>query len=34
MLLGIRGSGETVREALAYLNADENVFAKEVSEDV
>ena len=34
MLLGIQGSGETVQEAIDYLNAGENVFAKEVDGDV
>ena len=34
MLLGIQGSGETVQKAIDYLNAGENVFAKEVDGDV
>ena len=34
MLLGIQGSEETVQAAIDYLNAGENVFAKEVDGDV
>ena len=33
MLLGIRGDGAAVQTAIDYLNADKNVFAKEVDGD-
>lgn len=34
MLLGVRGGGETVREAVAYLTQSPNVLAEEVEVDV